>query len=64
MLFQTEIMLPKTDAFPNNVVTRHISPPKMSIFKNEMYQSALLKSEQSPQHGFLLSQLKSVRPPK
>ena len=36
---------PKTDAFPNSVVTRNISAPKMSIFKNKMYQSAhLLKS--------------------
>ena len=34
---------PKTDAFPNSVVTRNISAPKMSIFKNKMYQSAFVK---------------------
>lgn len=33
----------KTDAFPKSVVTRNISASKRSIFKNKMYQLALVK---------------------
>lgn len=52
----------KIDAFPNSVVTRNISAPKMSIFKNKMYQLAVVKKlvssdhKMDRQHGLLLGQ--------
>lgn len=61
---------PKTDAFPNSVVTRIISAPKMSIFKNKMYQLAFVNKfvsshhKMERQHGMLTELVKNQNCPR